>query len=56
MKYYGINKGDQFYLDAQHKDHIEVFDKNGNFRGVWNLDGTRNLDKTEAGKGRKLSK
>ena len=56
IKEYGIKVGNQFYLDAQHKDHIEIFDKNGNFKGVWNLDGTRNEDKTIAGEGRKLPK
>ena len=42
-----LNKGDQFYLDNLHKDHIEVFDKRGNFKGVYNLDGNKNLAKTE---------
>lgn len=51
-----INKGDQFYLDGQHKNHIEVFDKRGNFKGVLNLDGIKNEDKTRAGQGRKLPK
>lgn len=49
-----INKGDQFYLDAQHKDNIEVFDKRGNFRAVLNLDGSINEAKTKAAEGRKL--
>ncbi|MDF7667823.1 hypothetical protein PT273_08225 [Orbaceae bacterium ESL0727] len=49
-----IKKGDQFYLDGQHKDHIEVFDKRGNFRAVLNLDGTINEAKTKAAEGRKL--
>ncbi|MCS4270619.1 MULTISPECIES: hemagglutinin repeat-containing protein [Raoultella] len=49
-----IKKGDQFYLDAQHKDHIEVFDKRGNFRAVLNLDGSINEAKTKAAEGRKL--
>ncbi|MDF7677077.1 VENN motif pre-toxin domain-containing protein, partial [Neisseriaceae bacterium ESL0693] len=56
MKDYGIKKGDQFYLDGEHKNHIEVFDKNGDFKHVLNLDGTVNPAKTEAGKGRKLPK
>ncbi len=49
-----IKKGDQLYLDAKHKDHLEVFDKSGNFKAVLNLDGSVNLEKTDAGKGRKL--
>ena len=49
-----IKKGDQLYLDALHKDHLEVFDKNDNFKAVLNLDGSVNLDKTNAGKGRIL--
>ncbi|MDF7677082.1 hypothetical protein PT286_10110, partial [Neisseriaceae bacterium ESL0693] len=56
MKDYGINKGDQFYLDGSHKNHIEVFDQNGDFKGVLNLDGTPNKAKSIAGKGRKLPK
>ena len=42
-----IKKGDQFYLDGLHKDHIEVFDKRGNFRAVLNLDGSINERKTQ---------
>ena len=49
-----INKGDQFYLDGQHKDHLEVFDKRGNFKVVLNLDGTVNRAKTDTATGRKL--
>lgn len=49
-----INKGDQLYLDGLHKDHIEVFDKRGNFKAVVNLDGTINRAKTDAAVGRKL--
>ena len=49
-----IKKGDQLYLDAMHKDHLEVFDKNGNFKAVLNLDGSVNIEKTNAGQGRKL--
>ncbi|MEK9499186.1 hypothetical protein V2H77_22535 [Photorhabdus sp. P32] len=29
-----IKKGDQIYLDGDHKNHLEVFDKRGNFRVV----------------------
>ncbi|WP_064799202.1 VENN motif pre-toxin domain-containing protein [Serratia plymuthica] len=49
-----IKKGDQFYLDGQHKNHLEVFDKRGDFRAVLNLDGSINQAKTEAAKGREL--
>ncbi|MBD8146548.1 hypothetical protein IFT70_23200 [Pantoea agglomerans] len=49
-----IKKGDQLYLDAMHKDHLEVFDKNGNFKAVLNLDGSVNIEKTNAGQGRRL--
>ncbi|MBS9440041.1 hemolysin BL-binding protein [Photorhabdus noenieputensis] len=41
-----IRKGDQFYLDNKHKNHLEVFDNKGNFRVVLNMDGSINLDKT----------
>ncbi|KAA5926863.1 hypothetical protein F3I58_18550 [Pantoea sp. VH_4] len=38
-----IKKGDQFYLDAKHKDHIEVFDSTGTkVKAVLNLDGSFN--------------
>ncbi|MCL1624400.1 VENN motif pre-toxin domain-containing protein, partial [Moraxella sp. Tifton1] len=48
-KNYGphLKAGDQFYLDSLHKDHLEVFDKSGNFKIVLNLDGSVNQDKTE---------
>ncbi|QDU15103.1 hypothetical protein CA11_29230 [Gimesia maris] len=46
-----IRDGDQFYLDNQHKNHIEVFDSRGKFRAVINLDGTLN---TERAKGRRI--
>ena len=51
-----FSKGDQFYLDNLHKDHIEVFDKRGNFKGVYNFDGKINVDKTQKAMqdGRKL--
>jgi len=49
-----IRKGDQFYLDGQHKNHLELFDNKGNFKAVLNLDGTINKAKTEAAKGRKI--
>lgn len=49
-----LKKGDQVYLDGLHKDHLEVFDKNGNLRTVLNLDGTINLEKYYKAMGRKL--
>jgi len=51
-----IKKGDQFYLDGLHKDHIEIFDKRGNFRAVLNLDGSVNERKTQQAEaeGRKI--
>ena len=51
-----LKKGDQFYLDSLHKDHLEVFDKNNNFKTVLNLDGTVNAAKELAGKGRTIPK
>ncbi len=54
-----IQKGDQFYLDAKHKDHIEVFDSTGTkVRADLNLDGSFNDAKTKAAKaeGRRLPK
>lgn len=49
-----LKKGDKFYLDNLHKDHIEVFDKRGNLRALLNLDGTLNEVKTKNAIGRKL--
>ncbi|MEB7586619.1 hypothetical protein NGC36_15205 [Serratia rubidaea] len=54
-----IKRGDQFYLDAKHKDHIEVFDSTGTkVKAVLNLDGSYNKKKTEAAieEGRRLPK
>ena len=42
-----LKKGDRFYLDNLHKDHIEVFDKKGNFRVVLNLYASINEAKTK---------
>lgn len=50
-----LKTDDRFYLDAQHKNHLEVFDKNGNFKFVLDMDGSRNEAKTLAGQGRKLN-
>ncbi len=49
-----FKKGDYYYLDKQHGDHIEVFDKNGNFKTVLNLDGTKNASKIAAAAGRSI--
>ncbi len=54
MKSYKLNKSDQVYLDGLHKDHLEVFDKQGNPLRVLNLDGTINIKKTEKITGRRL--
>jgi hypothetical protein len=43
-----IRKGDQFYLDSNHGNHIEVFDSNNKARAVLNLDGSLNAAKTAA--------
>ena len=43
-----IRKGDQFYLDSTHGNHIEVFDSNNKARAVLNLDGSLNSAKTAA--------
>ncbi|NRF50264.1 hypothetical protein HRF68_22055, partial [Pseudomonas stutzeri] len=53
-----ISKGDRFYLDALHKNHIEVFDANGRAKAVLNLDGSLDDIKTTKAlaEGRKLSK
>ncbi len=46
--------GDIFYLDALEKNHLEVFDAHGNIKTVLNLDGTVNVKKSNAAKGRKI--
>ena len=53
-----LKKGYHLYLDGLHKDHLEVFDRNGTFRKVLNLDGTTNYTKTNAvlDKGRSITK
>ncbi|CNG45079.1 Uncharacterised protein [Yersinia frederiksenii] len=53
-----IRNGDQFYLDGEHKNHLEVFDKRNKFVHVLNLDGSINIDKTKkaAAEGRTLPK
>lgn len=46
----GFDKGDFVVIDALHKDHLEVFGKNLQWKQVANLDGTKNTKKTEQGK------
>ena len=43
-----LKKGYYYYLDNLHKDHIEVFNKQQSFVGVYNLDGTFNVKKFQA--------
>jgi hypothetical protein len=50
-----IRRGDHYYLDNLHKNHIEVFDKKGKSKWVLNLDGTINIDKTAKAKGRTIN-
>lgn len=42
-----LKKGYCFYLDALHKDHIEIFDYTGRALFVMNLDGTLNIVKSK---------
>lgn len=51
-----IRKGDRFYLDKSHGDHLEVFDKWNNDRPVVNLDGSINIEKTIDAKGRTINR
>lgn len=52
-----IRKGDQFYLDKAHMNHIEVFDSAGRTRAAINLDGSLNKAKTDVtlSQGRRIS-
>lgn len=50
-----IRKGDVFYLDNHHMNHIEVFDAQGKATAVLNLDGSINEAKSKAAKGRRIS-
>jgi len=45
----GFKKGDFVVIDALHKDHLEVFDKWKEWKGVANFDGTKNENKTAQG-------
>ena len=49
-----LKKGDKLYLDGQHKDHFEVFNKRGKVKDVLNLDGTSNSKKFNLASGRRL--
>ena len=49
-----IKRGDLYYLDGQHKNHIEVFDKTGRAKAVLNLNGSYNEQKTKGSNGREL--
>jgi hypothetical protein len=49
------DKGDYFYLDKTHMDHLEVFDKAGKSKTVLNLNGTVNAAKADAASGRTIS-
>ena len=53
-----LKKGDVFYIDTLHWDHIEVFDKDGNVQFVFNLDGSYNARKTKLARdeGRTISR
>ena len=42
-----IKKGDQFYIDKQHMNHIEVYSSTNKATYVLNLDGSLNVAKTE---------
>ncbi len=46
----GFEKGDYVVIDGLYKDHLEVFDKHGEWKSVANFDGTKNEKKTEQGK------
>jgi len=45
----GFKKGDYVVIDALHNDHLEVFDRHGEWKRVANFDGTINEKKTEQG-------
>jgi len=46
----GFNKRDFVAVDAAHKDHLEVFNKHGDWICVADFDGTYNHAKTEQAK------
>ena len=45
-----LNKGDHFYLDKLHGDHIEVFNRRGKVRDVLDLGGNQMREKFERAK------
>lgn len=45
----GFNKGNYVAVDALHEDHLEVFNKRGEWVNVANFDGTKNIEKTKQG-------
>lgn len=49
-----IRKGDSFYIDTAHDDHLEVFSKFRAERPVVNLDGSISDKKTVSAKGRRF--
>jgi hypothetical protein len=49
-----LDKGDLFYLDKLHGNHIEVFNCHGSAKAALNLDGTLNSSKTAATAGREI--
>jgi hypothetical protein len=55
IKHPHIAKGDIFYLDQLHCDHLEVF-RHGYSSCVLNLNGTRNIEKSIVAKGRVFKK
>ncbi len=49
-----LKKGDLFYLDGFHKDHLEVFNNKGIFKSILNFNGERMLTKMAQAAGRRL--
>jgi hypothetical protein len=45
----GISEGEYVVVDAAHKDHLEVYNKHGEWTHVANFDGTKNIEKTRQG-------
>lgn len=46
----GIFEGEMVVVDALHKDHLEVYNKHGQWIHVANFDGSKNEEKTEQGR------
>lgn len=49
-----LRKGDQIYLDNLHKDHLEVFAKDGSFKTVLDFEGNEIFSKVQRAKGRTI--